>query len=73
MTLADGFPASTTLRSLLVIYNAILFPSLSNSFDKTFYTFANSDQKYENQRIDVGATTMELNVNTPVHWDNMLG
>ena len=73
MTWADSFPASTTLRSPLVAYNVILFPSLSGSFDKTFYTFANSDPKYEDQRTEVGTTTLELNVNTPLHISDVLG
>lgn len=67
------FSASTTPRSPQVIEDSIVFPSLSGCFNKTFHTFANSDQKYENQRTDASATTLELNVNTPLHWGDMLG
>lgn len=73
MTVADCFSASTMLRSPLVIYNAIFFPSLPSDFDKTFYTFANSHGKYKNQRTDVGTATLELNVNTLLRLGDMLG
>lgn len=46
-TLAACLPAPTTLRAPRVTDNVILSPSSSSSFDKTFYTLANSDQKYE--------------------------